>query len=353
MSVVCSAYAPGPQVSVSDAHNDLLMLVTRRPPADRGRYFRTRLLPQLRAGGVSLQVLPVFVDDDFRPELALRQLLRMTEAAHRIAEENCDAVTICATGARIEDAQAADRIALVLALESCAAIGEDVELLRLVRRLGVRIASFTHMGRTALADGSGEDASGGRLTSLGVEALALMEDEGILLDVSHLSRAGVGHVLEIARRPVLATHSSARAVMDHHRNLSDEQVRGIVGTGGIVCVNFYPDFVAAAEPTVDHLIDHVAHLVEVAGIDNVGLGPDFIHEYYAELSPAERLVMLGTESVPEMIPGLEGPSGLPMFVTALRRRGFGGDDIAKIAGTNLRRFLLAYLPADGALADAV
>ena len=112
----------------------------------------------MREGGVDLQVLPVFIDDAYRPEGALRQTLRMIEAAHRIAEGNADAVALCLDGAAIDATLASGRIALVLALEGCPAIDADVELLETMHRLGVRIASLTHFGRTALADGSGEDA---------------------------------------------------------------------------------------------------------------------------------------------------------------------------------------------------
>ena len=90
----------------------------------------------------------------------------------------------------------------------------------------MRVASIAHWGRTPLADGSGEDATGSRLTAAGVEAVAELERLGVLFDVSHLGASGVAHVLEIATRPVIATHSSARALRDHHRNLTDDQILG-------------------------------------------------------------------------------------------------------------------------------
>src|SRR4051812_30604085 len=136
---------------VADTHNDLLMLVARRAPDVQAVYFREHWLPQLRAGGVDVQVLPVFIDDDFRPEGAMRQTLRMIEAGHRIAEANADSVRLCRTGADIDAALTDGRIALVLALEGCEAVGTDVELLQTLFRLGIRMASFTHFGRTALA----------------------------------------------------------------------------------------------------------------------------------------------------------------------------------------------------------
>ena len=113
---------------VADTHNDLLMAVVARPPDRWGAYFRENWLPQLRDGGVDVQVLPVFVDDAYRPEGALRQTLRMIEAAHRLVEDNADEVTLCLDGAALDATLDSGRIALVLALEGCPGIDADVEL---------------------------------------------------------------------------------------------------------------------------------------------------------------------------------------------------------------------------------
>lgn len=187
---------------VADTHNDLLCSVASRKPERWGSYFREQWLPQLRAGGVNLQVLPVFIDDQYRPEGALRRTLRMIEAAHRIAADNADSVRLSLNGEQVDGALQDDRIALVLALEGMPGIDESVELLETMHRLGVRIASMAHFGRGAFADGSAEDAAGSRLTAAGVEAVAEMERVGIMLDVSHLGVGGVDHLLEIATRPV-------------------------------------------------------------------------------------------------------------------------------------------------------
>ena len=195
-----------------------------RPSDEWSDYFRTQWLPQLQEGGVDLQVLPVFIDDVYRPEGALRRTLRMIEAAHRLAEGNADAVGLCLDGDDIDRVIGEGRIALVLALEGMPGIADDVELLETVHRLGIRIGAVAHFGRSAFADGSGEDAAGSRLTRTGIRALAEMERVGMIFDISHLGASGVDHVLEIATRPVMATHSSARALFDHHRNLTDAQV---------------------------------------------------------------------------------------------------------------------------------
>ncbi|GAA2857613.1 dipeptidase [Microbacterium arabinogalactanolyticum] len=333
---------------VADAHNDLLCAVATRPPEEWASFFRTRWLPQLQAGGVDLQVLPVFIDDPYRPEGALRRTLRMIEAAHRLAEGNADAVALCLTGEDVDRAITGGRIALVLALEGMPGIGEDVELLQTVHRLGVRIGSIAHFGRAAFGDGSGEDAAGGRLTRAGVRAVAEMERLGMLFDVSHLGAGGVDHVLGLATRPVMATHSSARALRDHHRNLSDEQIRGIAATGGVVCVNFFAPFLHESEHTLDVLVDHLEHVASVAGVDRVGLGPDFVREVLDDTTPP-CCVVDTVEGVPAnaYLPGLEGPEGLPLVTDALLRRGWAESDVLAVLGGNLQRLLRAELGVPG------
>ena len=325
---------------VADGHNDLLMLVARRPKEKWVGYFRDRWLPQLREGGIDVQVLPVFIDSEFLPEGALRETFRMIEAAHQIAEGNADQVTLCTTGAEIDATVAAGRIALVLALEGCPQIDKDLELFHTLQRLGVRMASFTHFGRSSLGDGSGEDATGGRLTKAGVEAVGLLEELDVLVDISHVGRAGVEHILELATKPVVASHSSAFGLHEHHRNLTDEQLRGVAATGGVVCVNFFAGFLTEDKPTVDHLADHLEYVVGVAGEDHVGLGSDFVQEVFDEKVPAcdRPLVIEGLDTA-ILVPGLEGPAGMPLVTEALQNRGLSEAIIRKILGTNLVRVL--------------
>jgi len=327
---------------VADAHNDLLMAVAARPPRQWVSFFRERWLPQLVEGGVDLQVLPVFVDDQYLPEGALRQTLRMIECAHVIAEGYAGRVRLCRDAAEIDGALGDGKIALVLALESMPGIDANVELISTVHRLGVRVASIAHFGRTALADGSGEDATGSGLTSHGIAALAEMERLGIVFDISHLGASGVAQVLELATKPVMATHSSARALRDHHRNLTDDQLRGVAATGGVVCVNFFAPFLAdrEADMTLDRLLDHIEHVAAVAGVDHVGLGPDFIREVMTDLTPpcCEGVNARGVD--PRLaVPGLSGPSGLPLVTDGLLRRGLPEKDVMKIIGGNVHRFL--------------
>ncbi len=321
---------------VVDAHNDLLELVVRRPRAEQSAYFRSRWLPQLRAGGVDVQVLALYSGSE-----DLREIVLMIEAAHRIAEANHDAVELCLTGADVDAALARGRIALVLALEGCGALGREAGLLETIFRLGVRMVSFTHMGRTAFADGSAEDATGSGLTRVGIEALELLEELGMLMDVSHLSASGVDDVLERARRPVVASHSASFSLRPHHRNLTDERLRAIADTGGVIGVNFMAGFVDPESPTVERLVDHVLHVASVAGVDHVGLGPDFIEEYAMETYVGD-LVIEGV-SLKQVIPGLGGPTGLPLVTGALVERDVPEGEIRAILGANWLRVLRAEM----------
>lgn len=326
---------------VVDTHNDLLALVDRRPRNEQAAYFRSRWLPQLKGGGVDVQVLPVYAHD-------LNSVVRIIGAGHRIAEGNSEEVAICESGADIDSALAQARIALILAIEGCEALGADAILLEPLFRLGIRMISFTHFGRTGFADGSSEDQTSSGLTKAGIEALSLAEELGILMDVSHLSATGVDDVLERATRTVVASHSSAYTLRAHHRNLTDERLKGIAQTGGVIGVNFLAGFIDQKQPTVERLVDHVLHIATVAGFDHVGFGPDFISEYVEELVVGD-LVSDGV-SIRQAIEGLGGPLGLPLVTAALAQQGIPAPVMRKILGENWMRVFRAEIGIPGSQA---
>lgn len=320
---------------VVDCHNDLAA-------SFQGWYRRAMLpydaigawLPRLRAGGVDVQVQPVFIGPN-EGEAALRRALLLIELLHRQAAVHADEVTICTSGTQVRETVAAGRIAMLLALEGIGYVGGDIELLGTFHRLGVRMASLTHFGRTALADGSGEDAAGGRLTQRGVEAVAEMERLGILVDVSHLGAASLDHLLEVATRPVVASHSAAHALRPHHRNLTDERLRRIAERGGVIAVNFTPAHVGEGAVGIDAIVRHIRHIADVAGIEHVGLGPDFVAEYFRfAMAQLAHLEQDGLDFFQGVV-GLDGSQDLPYLTEALLAAGFGDDDVRGILGANL------------------
>ena len=150
-------------------------------------------------------------------------------------------------------------------------------------------------------------------------------------------------MLELATRPVVASHSSAFAVQAHHRNLTDERLKGIARTGGVVGVNFFYGFIDPLQPTLDRLVDHIEHIASVAGIDHVGLGPDFIREVCEEFPPPPGEALLDGFDDTIVIPGLDGPAGLPLVTAILAGRGWPEADIRKVLGENWLRVLRAEL----------
>jgi membrane dipeptidase len=267
----------------------------------------------------------------------LRVTLLQLEALEREAALTPE-VELCHTGAEIDAAVAAGKIALLLALEGTSGIGIDVELFSLFHRLGVRMASFTHWSRAMLAEGSADEATGSRLPRSGVRAVAEMERLGILLDVSHLAAPSIDHALQLATRTVVASHSSARALCDHHRNLSDEHLRGIAATGGVIGVNVLPTFIDAEDPTLDRVIDHIEHIAEVAGVDHVGLGPDFIKEWVdANYPQYETFIVLDGVDMKKEVPGLGHTRDLPNVTMKLLERGWPEPDVRKVLGENWLR----------------
>lgn len=325
---------------VVDSHNDLPVLLLLRNtslgPQGVERYWNERWVPEARAGGVNVQVLPIYISPD-EAEASLRNTLLQLEALEREAALTPD-VELCRTGAEIDAAVAAGKVALLLALEGTSGIGIDVELFSVFHRLGIRIASFTHWSRAMLADGSADEDAGSRLPASGVRALAELERLGMLLDVSHLAAPAIDHALELATRTLVASHSSARALCDHHRNLSDEHLRGIAGTGGVIGINVLPTFIDAETPTLERVIDHIEHVAEVAGIDHVGLGPDFIREWFDAVYPQfDTFLALDGIDMKAGVPGLAHTRDLPKVTAKLLERGWPEEDVRKVLGENWLR----------------
>jgi membrane dipeptidase len=329
-------------VPVADCHNDLLMAVRYLHERGHADPFGDFWLPQLRTGGVRLQVLPVCTEDQYVGEGALRRCLLMLEEAHRLADLHSDHVSIVTTRQELEECLDTDRIALVLAIEGAEPVGQSLELVDVLWRQGVRMCSLTWNRRTMMADGIGERDTDGRLTTLGVDTVRSLEERGIVVDVSHLSEAGFFHLAEVATKPFVASHSSCRDLTDHPRNLTDRQLQLMRQLDGFVAVNaFGPFLTGTGTPSVDHYLDHVEHALSVMGEDSVGFGTDFIGDVAATVDPI-LTGLLASSDIP-VTRGLERPADFQQLVAALQVR-LGVDVTAKVAGGNLLAFLGNALP---------
>jgi len=325
----------------ADCHNDLLIGCLHQRERGVRDPFGAFWLDQLRQGGVVLQVLPVYVEEQFVGEGALRRSLMLLEEAYRIQDAHPSDIAICTSGGDIEAAISSGRIACVLALEGAEGVGRDLDVLSTYFRVGVRMVAMTWNRRTMMADGIGERDTGGRLTGLGVEAVAEMERLGIVVDVSHLSEAGFWHVQEVSARPFVASHSSCRSLQDHPRNLTDDQILAIGESGGFVALNAFGPFLSN-EPTPMSLVEHARHASSLIGSDNVALGMDFMWDLMRQVDPILGGALVTIDDIP-FPEGLRRPADLPLVAEYLEE-GLGSEPAAHVTHGTLRRHLAHLLP---------
>ena len=209
---------------VVDGHSDVFCDVADRRRVGETGVLNRRHLPAWRAGGVNVVVTALFVEPSHKPDRALRRAMTLLGAALHDLDEIPDAV-LCRTSAEIDAAVAAGRIALVLGMEGAEPLQDNPEALRVFHALGLRVLGLTWNGRNLLAEGVGDPGADGGLTELGRMVVRMANRLGILLDVSHLTARSFWDLLEIASGPVIASHSNARALRDHPRNLDDAQIR--------------------------------------------------------------------------------------------------------------------------------
>ncbi len=321
----------------ADCHNDLLLGVTCQRDLGNDDLFGEFWLPQLRAGKVDLCVLPVYTEDWFTGEAALRRALTTIETTRQMTARHADEVTLVTTTAELREALAAGRIALLLAFEGMEPVGADVDLIDTFWHLGVRMASLTWNRRTPFADGLGERGTGAGLTELGRSAVERMEALGMIVDVSHLSDAGFDDVAQVATRPFVASHSSCRDVVAHPRNLHAARLGTLAERGGFVGLNAMGEFVGG-ERTVEAFLDHVAHAVELIGAEHAALGLDFLTDTGSHTLP------LSAQPGPGyFVEDLERPGDLPAFGQQLEER-VGVEAARRVASGTLIGALERLLP---------
>lgn len=263
---------------VVDGHCDTLgdVLEGKRTLAERSTLGHVDL-PRLRAGGVTAQIFACFTPIHEYHRSATRYALRMIDVLHQAIDAHPDELLLAANAAGIRRAKAEGKIAGILGLEGAEPLGNDLAVLRSFHRLGVRVLGLTWNFRNEVADGVMEGTQALGLSAFGKEVVEECNRLGVLIDVSHLAPAGLEDVLRVSQRPVIASHSNARALCDHPRNLSDAQIEAIARGGGLVGVTFVDAFLhrPAAEASIEHALDHIDHLLRVVGPEHVMIGSDF------------------------------------------------------------------------------
>ncbi|MDY7039768.1 MAG: dipeptidase [Chloroflexota bacterium] len=279
-------------------------------------------LPRMIEGGVTAQIFACFVHPQLVPGRATAEALRIVDAFFAETDANAATLIPATSAADVERAKAEGKIAGVLSLEGAEALAGDLGVLRVFYRLGVRNVGVTWNFRNEAADGVAEAHTGGGLTEFGVELVKEMNRLGMIIDVAHLAPAGVRDVLALSEAPVMASHANAHALCPHRRNLTDEQLEGIAANGGVVGVTFVPGFVTedADQATLERTLDHIDHVVHIAGVDHIGLGSDFDGFFEKEVNV-----------------GLEDVTKMPAITAGLLARGYKPSEVKQILGGNLLR----------------
>ena len=337
----------GTSAGIVDAHNDLLLEVAFRSlrqgePLAFGHHW----LPHLQRGRILLQVCPLYADLSVLPEGALRQVLGQVAAFERAVHENRSEIVAVKTASDLRLAERGERIGVMLSLEGGEPLGYDVWMAEVFWSLGVRMIGLTWNRRNPFADGAAEDGPGG-LSQLGRQLVDVCVELGMVIDLAHASAPTFWELLERTEgAPIVVSHAACRAVYDHPRNLSDEQLSALAAHGGVLGIMQHPLSIDPATPTIDRVIDHIDHAVEVMGADRVGLGSDFTQQIVRAVGwvpPPDALLQ------PALLPdaaieSLAGPQDYPNLVNRLRQRGYHGERLKAILGGNLLRVIRRSLP---------
>ena len=327
---------------IADAHTDLLFEVAyREHRLGEEDVFAQTWLPLLEAGGVGLQVCPVYVDVAVQPEGSLREALGQVASFHRALRENPTRVSAVRTETDLDLVESGERIGLLLSLEGVEQFGVETWPADLFHELGVRMAGLTWNRRNAFADGAAED--GGGLSRLGRELVDRLVGLGVILDLAHASRGTFVDLLElVSGAPVIYSHGGCRAVHDTPRNLDDDQLRALADAGGLFGLMIHPLAIDPVMRTISRVIDHLEHAVGVMGVDRVCLGGDFTRRLWEAMppppEPKDGLMPPGLKPGAG-IDGLTGPECYPALVAALSGRGWTDDTIEAVTHRNLVSFL--------------
>jgi membrane dipeptidase len=336
-------------------------------------------LETARLGGLSAEFFAIWVDPSQWPGRFAFRTLQLIDGVYEQLRKHPRDLQLGLTAEDVLHAHSDGRFCVLLGLEGGHSIENSLDLLRIYHRLGVRYMTLTWANTNEWADSSGDlddptITHHGGLTAFGRDVVREMNRLGMMVDVSHVSDKTFWDVLETTRAPVIASHSSARALASAPRNLTDEQLRSLATSDGVAMVNFYPSFIddawrdawsatsteretlyaaAAApyiqrgepvpysvplkvdrdfyterlsetlpRPSLERVVDHIDHMVQVAGIDHVGIGSDF--DGFAIL-PA----------------GMESAADLPKIAASLKTRGYTSEQVRKMLGGNLLRVFAA------------
>jgi membrane dipeptidase len=356
------------QMPVVDGHNDYPWALRERDAARDIDKLDIRVsqpsimtdIPRLKAGGVGGQFWSVYVPATLQGQAAVTATLEQIDVVHRMVRKYPDTFELALTAADVDRIRKAGRIASLIGMEGGHSIDNSLANLRMFHRLGARYMTITHSASTGWADAATDTPKSSGLSPFGEEVVREMNWLGMLVDLSHVSPDTMADALRVTQAPVIFSHSVARALNDHPRNVPDEILRQMPKNGGVVMVTFVPGFVSAkvnawnklqtaeqdrlkaslannpeavkialdmwtaANPapsaTIADVADHVDHIRKIAGVDHIGVGGDF-------------------DGISQTVKDLDNVSTYPGLTAELMRRGYSDGDMRKILGSNVLRVM--------------
>jgi len=316
-------------------------------------------LPRMKKGGLNALFFSIYMSGAVTGPKAVNDAIERIAAVHRLAEELPDQVALCVTAEQVRKAHKQGKVAALMGMEGGHMINNSLAVLRMYAELGVRYLTLTHSVNTDWADSSGDQPKHNGLTDFGKDVVRELNRLGVMVDISHVSDKTFWDAIEVSKAPMIASHSSCRAIAGHARNMTDPMIKALAAKGGVIQINYLDQFIdndlyqysqksqslmrelqqkypgrenadkrreevarqfgPAPKASWERIIDHIDHAVKLVGVDHVGLGSDF-----------------DGGSMPA---GMEDCTQLPKITEALLRKGYSAADIKKILGENTLRLL--------------
>jgi membrane dipeptidase len=307
---------------------------TRSGQAGRGADNSHVDFPRMREGGLDAAFFSIYMAGTVTGPEAVKRSLVMIDNVRRLAEQHPNEIMLATTAADVRAAHKAGKIAALMGMEGGHMIDDSLSVLRDYARLGIRYLTLTHSVNTNWADSSGDKPAHNGLTDFGKDVVRELNRLGVMVDISHVADKTFWDALDVSRAPLVASHSSCRAISGHPRNMTDDMIKALAAKDGVIMINYSTSFLSnelyeatqknvpqAERPRVswEKIVEHIDHAVKIAGVTHVGLGSDFD----------------GT-SVPD---GMEDASKLPKITAALLEKGYSEQDVKNILGENILRLM--------------
>jgi len=316
-------------------------------------------LPRMKKGGLNALFFSIYMAGTVTGPKAVNDAIERIAAVHRLAEQMPDQVALCVTADDVRKAHKQGKIAALMGMEGGHMINNSLAVLRMYAELGVRYLTLTHSVNVDWADSSGDKPKHNGLTDFGKDVVRELNRLGVMVDISHVADKTFWDAIEVSKAPMIASHSSCRAISGHARNMTDDMIKALAAKGGVIQINYLDQFIdndlfqysqksqslmrglqqkypgrenldrrreevakqfgPAPKASWEKIVEHIDHAVKLVGADHVGLGSDF-----------------DGGSMPA---GMEDCTQLPKITEALMRKGYATSDIKKILGENTLRLL--------------